>query len=81
MDGMAWHGTAWDLAWLFEPLSPVRKVLLFMIAQPGRCSSSATEVRTGRMTTPARRPCAYLPLVKLILLGLVLLDQVIENLL
>lgn len=52
-----------------------------MTAQPGRCSSSAEGVRIRWYDDTAGNPSAYLPLVQLVLLGLVLLDQVVKDLL
>ena len=52
-----------------------------MTAQPGHCSFSVGKVRHDDAVGQTRNPSAYLPFVKLILLGLVLLHKVIEDLL
>jgi hypothetical protein len=52
-----------------------------MTAQPGRCSSSVEKVRHDDPAVQTGNASAYLPFVKLILFGLVLLYKVIQDLL
>lgn len=52
-----------------------------MTAQPGHCSFSVGKVRHDDAARQTGDPSAYLPSVKLILFGLVLFYQVIQDLL